>query len=51
LSIKLMDRIFSICSRNSDVSKQSYDLIANGCLLLASKFEELDMKIPMIIDL
>ena len=30
---------------------KSYDLIANGCLLLAAKFEELDMNIPSIVEL
>ena len=34
-----------------NVSPDSYDLIANGCMLLAAKFEELDMKIPLIVDL
>jgi len=32
------------------VNQSSYDLISNGCLMLASKFEELDINIPMIID-
>ena len=50
LAIKLLDRTFSICKDN-EISLKSYDLIANGCLLLASKFEELDMKIPMMVDL
>ena len=35
----------------SEVAINSYDLIANGCMLLAAKFEELDMKIPLIQDL
>jgi hypothetical protein len=48
LGVKLMDRVFSICP---EISPSSYDLIANGCLLLGAKFEELDMKIPMIIDI
>jgi len=26
-------------------------LVANGCLILGAKFEELDMKIPLIVDL
>jgi len=50
LAIKLLDRTFSICKDN-EINLKSYDLIANGCLLLASKFEELDMKIPMMVDL
>lgn len=40
----------SYCNRNDQLSKESYELIGNGCLLLASKFEELDMNIPLIID-
>ncbi|CDW87491.1 cyclin-j-like protein [Stylonychia lemnae] len=48
LAIKLMDRVFSVCP---DIAAQSYDLIANGCLMLAAKFEELDQNIPMLFDL
>lgn len=47
LAVKLMDRIFSLCP---DIAPQSYDLIANGCLMLSAKFEELDMNIPMLFD-
>jgi hypothetical protein len=47
LAVKLIDRIFSLCP---DVSPSSHDLIANGCLVLAAKFEELDMNIPMSFD-
>lgn len=44
-----MDRVFSILGGNpEDVNTDSYELIANGCMLLAAKFEELDMKIPLI---
>lgn len=50
LAVKLLDRTFSAC-KESDINPKSYDLIANGCLLLAAKFEELDMNIPMIVDL
>jgi hypothetical protein len=50
LAVKLLDRTFSAC-RESDINAKSYDLIANGCLLLAAKFEELDMNVPLIIDL
>lgn len=42
-----MDRVFSICPH---IAPQSYELVANGCLLLAAKFEELDMNIPMVFD-
>ena len=52
LAVKLIDRVFSLLGGSrQDVNPASYDLIANGCLLLAAKFEELDMKIPMIMDL
>ena len=47
LAIKLMDRVFSLCG---NIAQQSYELIANGCIILAAKFEELDMNIPMLID-
>ena len=50
LAVKLLDRTFSVC-KESDINVKSYDLIANGCLLLAAKFEELDMNIPLIVDL
>lgn len=54
LAVKLLDRVFSSCFNKeyneSQIRKESYDLIASGCLLLASKFEELDMNIPMIGD-
>lgn len=50
LAVKLLDRTFSAC-KESDINLKSFDLIANGCLLLAAKFEELDMKIPSIVDL
>ena len=50
LTVKLIDRVFSVCA-NDEIKEQSYDLIANGCLLLASKFEELDMNIPFIVDI
>jgi len=50
LAIKLMDRVFSLCGAD-EVAPQSYDLIVNGCLMLAAKFEELDMNIPMLFDL
>lgn len=46
----MLDRTFAAI-RENEVSVKSYDLIANGCLMLASKFEELDMKVPFIIDL
>lgn len=52
LAVKLLDRVFSLLGgQPNEVSPSSYDLIANGCLLLAAKFEELDMKIPLIEDL
>ncbi len=55
LAVKLLDRVFSSCfntqQNESQIRKESYDLIASGCLLLASKFEELDMNIPMIGDI
>ena len=52
LAVKLLDRVFSLLGGNPDeVAIDSYELIANGCLLLAAKFEELDMKIPFIQDL
>lgn len=52
LAVKLLDRVFSLLGGNpEEVAIDSYDLIANGCLLLAAKFEELDMKIPLIQDL
>ena len=52
LSVRLLDRVFSLLGGSKDnVSPDSYELIANGCLLLAAKFEELDMKIPLIMDL
>jgi hypothetical protein len=47
-----MDRVFSLLGgAETDVSPSSHELIANGCILLAAKFEELDMKIPLIVDL
>lgn len=52
LSVKLLDRVFSLLGGSpQDISPDSYDLIQNGCMLLAAKFEELDMKIPLIMDL
>ena len=47
LAVKLLDRVFSLCG---DITPTSHDLVANGCILLAAKFEELDMNIPMVID-
>jgi hypothetical protein len=47
-----MDRVFALLGgTKEDVSPESYDLIANGCMLLSAKFEELDIKIPLIMDL
>ena len=44
--------MFSLLGGNpGDIAIDSYDLITNGCMLLAAKFEELDMKIPLIQDL
>jgi hypothetical protein len=52
LAVRLLDRVFSLLGGNpEDIALDSYDLIANGCMLLAAKFEELDMKIPLIQDL
>jgi hypothetical protein len=52
LAVKLLDRVFSLLGgAPEDVSPDSYELIANGCLMLSAKFEELDMKIPLIQDL
>jgi len=52
LAVRLLDRVFSLLGGNpEDVAIDSYDLITNGCMLLAAKFEELDMKIPLIQDL
>ncbi len=52
LAVKLLDRVFSLLGGSpAEVSPDSYELIGNGCLLLAAKFEELDMKIPLIFDL
>jgi len=49
LAVRLLDRVFSLLGGNpEDIALDSYDLIANGCMLLAAKFEELDMKIPLI---
>jgi hypothetical protein len=49
LAVRLLDRVFNLLGGNpGDISIDSYDLIANGCMLLAAKFEELDMKIPLI---
>lgn len=50
LAVRLLDRVFSLMGDNS-IALDSYDLITYGCMLLAAKFEELDMKIPMIQDL
>lgn len=52
LAVRLLDRVFNLLGGNpSDIAIDSYNLIANGCILLAAKFEELDMKIPLIQDL
>ena len=52
LAIRLLDRVFSLLGGNPrDIAIDSYELITNGCILLAAKFEELDMKIPLIQDL
>ena len=52
LAIRLLDRVFSLLGGNpADIAIDSYELITNGCMLLAAKFEELDMKIPLIQDL
>eukprot|EP00347_Sterkiella_histriomuscorum_P011250 403373169 len=48
LAVKLMDRVFSLCP---DINQDQYDLVANGCIMLAAKFEELDMNIPMLFDM
>ena len=49
LAVKLLDRVFSLLGGSpNDISPSSYELIANGCMLLAAKFEELDMNIPLI---
>lgn len=47
LAVKLLDRVFCLCG---DISPPSHELVANGCILLAAKFEELDMNIPMLAD-
>ncbi len=48
----MLDRVFNLLGGNpEDIAVDSYELIANGCMLLAAKFEELDMKIPLIQDL
>lgn len=41
-----MDRVFALLGETG-----SEELVANGCLLLASKFEEHDSKTPMLTDL
>ena len=46
-----MDRVFSLMGSSTHIAPDSYDLIAYGCMLLAAKFEELDMKIPLIFDM
>jgi Cyclin, C-terminal domain/Cyclin, N-terminal domain len=46
-----MDRVFSLMGGTTGVEVESYDLISYGCMILAAKFEELDMKIPLIQDL
>ena len=46
LAVKLMDRVFSSCYDFelgcSLIRASSLELIGSGCLMLASKFEELD---------
>ncbi len=48
LAVRYFDRTFSICQ--SGILPASYDLIALGCLVIAAKFDELDMNIPMMMD-
>ena len=48
LAVKHLDRVFSACTAGID--HETYKLIANGCLMLAAKFDELDMNIPLLID-
>jgi hypothetical protein len=49
LAVKHLDRVFSACTAGID--EETYKLIANGCIILAAKFDELDMNIPMICDM
>ena len=49
LAVKHLDRVFSACT--SGIDQETYKLIANGCLMLAAKFDELDMNIPLLIDI
>jgi Cyclin, N-terminal domain len=47
LTVRLLDRLFSLLGGSiNDIATDSYDLIMNGCMILAAKYEELDMKIP-----
>jgi hypothetical protein len=47
--VKHLDRVFSACTAGIDA--ETYKLIANGCIMLAAKFDELDMNIPMVVDM
>lgn len=49
LAVKHLNRVFSACTAGIDY--EAYGLIANGCLMLAAKFDELDMNIPLLMDL
>jgi hypothetical protein len=50
LAVKLLDRVFCATVDNV-VTESAWEIIANGCIMLAAKFEELDMNIPMNQDL
>ena len=52
LGVRLLDRVFGMFQDGDmSINPAAYDLIANGCLLIAAKFEELDMNIPMMFDI
>jgi hypothetical protein len=50
LAVKLLDRVFSTIEPHA-IGAAQFDLISAGCLMLAGKFDELDYKVPLLIDL
>lgn len=51
-TVKLMDRVMSFLQADmNDVASDHYELILYACLLLSSKFEELDRDAPQIWDI